>query len=201
VQPNPDPKPDRWILHVVILAMMGFAWLFINAAEDPTLSSTSTTSATAGSTTTTTSSGSGTTTTTVLPADAAQYNLDITAAGIEMAGIQEEVIQTNSDWEAGAIGFAVAVAEFTSLDADVKAWRTGLDTITVPTSLPQYADFHAVMITAADEVVRTSAQILPGLQAPDSGELRRAAITAFNDAVTAYGTQVNTIVAYRPDSG
>lgn len=199
MQPNPDPKPGRWILPVVILAMMGFAWLFINAAEDPTLSSTSTTRASAGSTTTL--PGSGTTTTTVLPADAAQYNLDITAAGIEMAGIQEEVVQTNSDWEARAIGFSVAVAEFTSLDEDVQAWRAALDTITVPTSLPQYADFHAIMITAADEVVRTSAQIVPGLQAPDSGEARRAAVTAFNDAVTAYGIQVNTIVAYRPDSG
>lgn len=118
-----------------------------------------------------------------------------------MAGIQEEVVQTNSDWEARAIGFSVAVAEFTSLDEDVQAWRAALDTITVPTSLPQYADFHAIMITAADEVVRTSAQIVPGLQAPDSGEARRAAVTAFNDAVTAYGIQVNTIVAYRPDSG
>lgn len=200
MQPNPDPKPGRWILPVVIMAMMGFAWLFISAAEDPTLSSTSTTSRTGGSTTTTTAPGSGTTTTTALPSDAAQYNLDITEAGIEMAGIQEDVVQANSDWESRAIGFSVAVSTLSELHDDVTAWRAGLDTITVPISLPQYADFHSIMLVAADDVVAASAQIVPGLQAPDSGEARRAAVAGFNEAVTAYGTQVNTIVAYRPDS-
>ena len=200
MQPNPDPKPGRWILPVVIVAMMGFAWLFINAAEDPTLSSTSTTSGSGGSTTTTTSPGSATTTTTLLPSDVVQYNLDITAAGIEMATIQEDVVQANSDWESRAIGFSVAVSTLSALDDEVKVWRTGLDTITVPTSIPQYADFHSIMLAAADEVVRASSQIVPGLQAPDSGEARRAAVTAFNDAVTGYGNQVNTIVAYKPDA-
>ena len=69
VQPNPDPKPGRWILPVVILAMMGFAWLFINAADDPTVSASDTTSPSGdgGTATTTTTVVAETTTTTTLP--------------------------------------------------------------------------------------------------------------------------------------
>ena len=199
MQPNPDPKPGRWILPVVILAMMGFAWLFINAAEDPTATASETTlnGGSGGTTTTTTVAPSGTTTTTI-PADIVQYNIDITNAGISMAGLQEQINDANNNWEDRSVGYSETVTILQGLDADVKAWRAGLNDIVVPSSLPEYADFHNIMIAAAAEVVRTSAAIVPGLQAPDTGEARRAAVSAFNGAVTAYGTQVNTIAAYRP---
>ena len=199
MQPNPDPKPGRWILPVVILAMMGFAWLFINAAEDPTVSASDTTvnGGSTGTTTTTTLPPSGTTTTT-MPADIVQYNLDITNAGIAMAGLQEKINNANNNWEDRTAAYADTVGILQGLDADVKAWRTSLDAIVVPTSLPEYADFHNIMVAAAGEVSRVSGTIVPGLQAPDSGEARRAAVAAFNGAVTAYGNQVNTIAAYRP---
>jgi hypothetical protein len=199
VQPNPDPKPGRWILPVVILAMMGFAWLFINAAEDPTVSATGTTlnGGSNATTTTTTVSPSGTTTTTI-PADIVQYNIDITAAGIAMAGLQETINNANNNWDSRTVGYADTVTILQGLTADVRAWRTTLNSIAVPSSLPQYRDFHNIMIAAADEVVRVSGTIVPGLQAPDTGEARRAAVSAFNGAVTAYGNQVNTIAAYRP---
>jgi hypothetical protein len=105
VQPNPDPKPGRWILPVVILAMMGFAWLFINAAEDPTVSATPTTSngGSPGVTTTTLEPAAGTTTTT-LPVDIVQYNVDIIGKGLALAGIQERITKANADWNSRAVG-------------------------------------------------------------------------------------------------
>lgn len=198
MQPNPDPKPGRWILPVVILAMMGFAWLFINAAEDPTVSASDTTvnGGSTGTTTTSTTAPSGTTTTTI-PADIVQYNLDITNAGIAMAGLQEQINNANNNWEDRSATYADTLGILQGLDADVKAWRATLNDIVVPTSLPEYADFHNIMVAAAAEVARTSGTIVPGLQAPDTGEARRAAVAAFNGAVTAYGNQVNTIAAYR----
>jgi hypothetical protein len=200
VQPNPDPKPGRWILPVVILAMMGFAWLFINAAEDPTVSATDTTRSTGngGSVTTTTTVAPATTTTTSLPPDVVQYNLDITAAGIDMAGLQERMVKINADWDSRAVSYADTLAALRTLDGEIRTWRQGLDSITIPNSLPQYADFHAIMVSAAAEIPSRSSEVIEGLQAPDSGELRRAALAAFNEAVTAYGNQVNTIAAYRP---
>ncbi len=202
MQPNPDPKPGRWILPVVILAMMGFAWLFINAADDPTVSASDTTSPSGdgGTATTTTTVVAETTTTTTLPPDVVQYTLDITAAGIEMAGLQERMVKINGDWDARAVGYADTLAALQTLDAEIRAWRQGLDGITVPGSLPQYADFHAIMVTAAAEIPAKSTAVIEGLQAPDTGEARRAALAEFNEAVTAYGNQVNTIAAYRPES-
>ena len=199
MQPNPDPKPGRWILPVVILAMMGFAWLFINAAEDPTVSASDTTVAdgSVATTTSTTLPASGTTTTTI-PADIVQYNLEITNAGIAMAVLQESINNANNNWEDRSATYADTQGILQGLDADVKAWRASLNDIVVPTSLPEYADFHNIMVAAAAEVARTAGTIVPGLQAPDTGEARQAAVSAFNGAVTAYGNQVNTIAGYRP---
>jgi hypothetical protein len=83
----------------------------------------------------------------------------------------------------------------------VKAWRTTIDAVAVPTSLPEYADFHAVLKAAATEVSKSAGEVVIGLQAPDSGEARTAAVAAFNEAATAFGNQVNTIAAYRPGAG
>ena len=199
VQPNPDPKPGRWILPVVILAMMGFAWLFINAAEDPTVSAGATTTTLSdGTGATTTTLDSASTTTTTLPADVVQYNLDITAGGIEMATLQERMGELNSNWDARSASYADTLAGLRALDADINAWRTGLNSIVAPASPPEYANFHSIMLAAADEIPARSADVLAGLQAPDSGEARRAALIQFNEAVTAYGNQVNTIAAYKP---
>lgn len=199
MQPNPDPKPGRWILPVVVLAMMGFAWLFINAAEDPTVSPSATSPDAGDGATTTTTSPSDTTTTTSLPADAVQYNLDITGKGIEIAGLQESIAGVNADWNARTVGYAATLSTFRALDADVKGWRTSIDTITLPTSLPEYANFHAILTAAASDVSGASGDIITGLQAPDSGEARTAALAAFIEAVTGFGNQVNTIAAYTPD--
>ena len=199
MQPNPDPKPGRWILPVVILAMMGFAWLFINAAEDPATSASDTTiNGTSGATTTTSTTVPSGTTTTTIPADIVAYNQSITQVGLAMDDLRQKINEANNAWEDRTASYADTLAILQGLDADVKAWRTTFDDIVVPTSLPEYADFHSIMLAAATEVVRTSGTIVPGLQAPDTGEARRAAVSAFNGAVTAYGNQVNTIAAYRP---
>lgn len=198
VQPNPDPKPGRWILPVVILAMMGFAWLFINAAEDPTVSPPDPTSSAGGTTTTTVTPGTTTTTVAQLPDDVLAYNAAIVDAGIAMAGLQQEMVQANEDWDARTVGYSESLASMQAIDAQITTWRNGLDGITVPTSFSEYANFHAIMTAAASEVVRTSGEIVTGLQAPDSGEARRSALASFNEAVTAYGDQVNVIAAYTP---
>ena len=199
MQPNPDPKPGRWVLPVVVLAMMGFAWLFINAAEDPTVSASDVTIASPGEGSTTTTLPPVTTTTVVeLPADVIAYNTAIVSAGIEMAGIQEQIGQANTDWDARTVGYSQTLADLRDLDAQVKTWRTSLDAIPLPTSLTDYADFHAIMLTAATEVSETSGDIVRGLQAPDSGEARKAALALFNESVTRYGNQVNSIAEFRP---
>ncbi|MDH3540444.1 MAG: hypothetical protein OEP52_10635 [Acidimicrobiia bacterium] len=201
MQPNPDPKPGRWILPVVVLAMMGFAWLFINAAEDPTVGASDTTRPRGSSaTTTTTTAPADTTTTTGLPAEAAQYNADITAKGLELAGLSGRINDANADWNARTVGYAETLASFQSLESEVKAWRASIDAIVVPASLPEYANFHSILKNAATQVSRTSGDIIIGLQAPDSGEARTAAVAEFNEAVTGFGTQVNTIAAYRPST-
>jgi hypothetical protein len=201
VQPNPDPKPGRWILPVVILAMMGFAWLFINAAEDPTASASDTTRSSGPSgTTTTTTAPADTTTTTVLPADVVQYNADITDKGLQLGDITERINDANSNWDARTVGYAETLANLQSLDGEAKAWRASLNEIPVPTSLPEYANFNSILLNAATLASRGAGEIVLGLQAPDTGEARTAAVAAFNTAVVGFGDQVTTITGYRPSS-
>ena len=200
MQPNPDPKPGRWILPVVILAMMGFAYLFINAAEDPTVSASATTRSSGSSGTTTTTTPADTTTTTALPADVLQYNADITAKGLELGGLSSRINDANAGWNARTVGYAETLSSLQSLEAEIKTWRASIDAIAVPASVPEYANFHSILTNAATQVSRTSGDIVIGLQAPDSGEARTTAVAAFNTAVTGFGDQVNTIAAYRPTS-
>ena len=115
-----------------------------------------------------------------------------------MDGLRQRIVQANNDWDARTVGYSETLSSLQGLDAEVKTWRTTIDALEVPTSLEEYARFHSIMATAATEVSSTSGDIVTGLQAPDTGEARRAALAAFNEAVTAYGDQVNSIAAYTP---
>ena len=68
-----DPKHGRWILPVVVAALIGFTYLFVNALPPAEIPVGTTTTAVAAETTTTTVAA---TTTTTLPADIAALQAD-----------------------------------------------------------------------------------------------------------------------------
>lgn len=203
VQPNPDPKPGRWILPVVIVAMMGFAWLFISAADEPIASANDTTTTSPGSgsngATTTTSS---TTTTTLLPAAVAQYQADLATQQSQATTLLESARQINSAWDDRTATFNETLAALRNLEGQVVDFQVSVSNIAVPVAdLPNISQPHAALLDQSNAMVTQAGAMVAGLQAPDTGEARRAALQGFETAVNGYTEQSAALIAFETASG
>lgn len=89
-----DPKPGRWILPVVIVALIGFTYLFVNALPAADVAaSTSTTSST------TTTLAPTTTTSTTLPNDILAFLQEVDRFETNAIALQTDLDDVNTDWE------------------------------------------------------------------------------------------------------
>ena len=188
-----DSKPGRWILPIVILALIGFTYLFVDAL--PPADVAASTSTTTSSTTTTTLPPS---TTTTLPNDILAFLQEIDRFETESRALQADLDQVNDDWEdrdrTGAtldqtrIGFENVRDAAQELSNQVAA-------ATVPEPFPPaWTDTvvaSQLLVTRADEVI-------DGLLAPDDGSDRRAAVIAYGEATTAFIQQLDAVRALTP---
>ncbi|MEE9472438.1 MAG: hypothetical protein V3V82_00460 [Acidimicrobiia bacterium] len=199
MQPNPDPKPGRWLLPVVILAMMGGAWLFLSAAEDPTPSPTTTT-LDAGSTDTTAPASA--TTTTTLPSVLAEYNRQLGFRVTEADELLARAQGINSDFDNKAttgFQYSAAVTALQTLADDVQTFRNSIGFLEVPEAdVPGIDPVHKEMRAVAQEMVDQANAMVAGLKSPDTGEARKAALDAFETAVVDYRAKVDELMAFEP---
>lgn len=192
---NPDPKPGRWILPLVVLGMVAFTYFFVSelpeASPDTTLAGTD-------DTTTTTTTTDGTTGTTVPGSDNGDGTLDpesqayidgIDAINAELQVLSTEMVTVNAGFDADPreIEFSEAVDRFESIISDTEALEASLSELAVPASLEINHDF---LTNAMDVAVSSAQEALSGLQSSDTGELRRSAAEAFTNAVGDFDTEV-----------
>lgn len=198
VEPNPDPKPGRWALPVVVLAMMAGAWLFLSAAEDPTPRTTTTTLSAAGATTTTAPPAVTTTTIqTVLSEYKRQLGFRDTTADNLLARAQ--AINTDFDNKA-TTGFEYqdALAALQTLAEDAKAFRGTMDFLVIPVDeVPELPPTHWEMVAASQAMAVESDAMIAGLRSPDTGQARRAALASFETAVAEYKAKVEQLMAFQ----
>ncbi|MFO7298975.1 MAG: hypothetical protein DIU67_002130 [Actinomycetes bacterium] len=188
---NPDPKPGRWILPLVVLAMIAFTYYFVR--ELPQASADSTVPG--GSTTTTTTPGDGTTssTTAAEPDPAVQAYLDEIRQ--ISAGLQEQntaLTEANSGFDATprAVSYQDAVARFQAVQGATNELLTQLQGLTPPDSL---AEPHQRLVNHLTEAARAATDALNGLTSDDPGTLRRNAVSAFTAAAEAFASEVASI--------
>ncbi len=154
-----DPKPGRWILPIVIVALIGFTYVFVTAlpAADVTASSTTT----APTTTTTTLAPS---TTSTLPNDMLAFLAEVDRFEALAADLLVELNSVNSQWEAQDIDVHDAEAAFTVVRDDAQQLADQVATTTVPDPYqPAWPD----TITASQELVTQADAVIAGLLAPD----------------------------------
>ncbi len=190
---NPDPKPGRWILPLVVLGMVAFTYFFVR--ELPEASPDTTLLGAGDTTTTTTLPSSGTT----LPGDGngsstldpdTQAYLDA-LAGIngELQILKTEMITVNAGFDADPreIEFGDAVTVFEQIIADTQALSDQLAGLTPPEALQINHDF---LVNAVGLAVSSAQESLAGLQSSDTGELRQASAEAFTNAADDFDTEV-----------
>jgi hypothetical protein len=188
-----DPKPGRWVLPVVILALIGFTYLFVNAlpAADVVASTSSTSS-------TTSTSIAQSTTSTTLSNDILAFLQEVDRFEGVATDLQADLDQVNSDWEnRGDTGMTKdqAQAGFTAVRDGAQELANQVAATVVPEPFPPA---WPATITDSQALVTAADAVIAGLLAPDDGSLRRQAVTAYGDATTAFTQQLDTVRALTP---
>ncbi len=179
-----DPKPGRWLLPLVVVGLIAFTWVFVNALEpasDATSDVTGTTREPAPSdTTTTTQAVSATTTTTTIPPEVAAFLVAADLIVDEAARLLTEAETVNDAWETDR-NFTPALNDLQGLAATTSDFAVSVDTTSVPESL---ADEWVPVREAAGRMVTSADEMVTGLRSTDTGQIRRAALAEFAAAVT-----------------
>ncbi len=184
---NPDPKPGRWILPLVILGMIAFTYFFVSSLPE----GSPTTTLALGSTTTTLE-GTGTTqpgAVTTVPNDAQAYLDELDSINAELQTLSTEMVTVNEGFDADprTVEFDDAVAR---LEAVVTSTQALADRVTALTPPPGLEANQEALVSAMNFCVGAAQDALDGLHSTDSGELRAAGVEAYTTSAAGFDTEV-----------
>src|SRR6056300_1392231 len=170
---NPDPKPGRLILPLVLIGMIATTYTFINrvttnnnlevisvdntteeVVEEEVVEDTTTTS-----------------TTTTLPEGVVAYLEEIQAEKIQSVELGKKVLETNQRWD----------------DKDT----------TYQEAQQEFEDFinHEELKVLVNLIYEDTKELLEGLTAPDTGERRSIALSSFNSNLGSFQQKIEEIIA------
>lgn len=192
---NPDPRPGRWILPLVVLGMIAFTYFFVRELPE---ASPGTTLAIGGQTTTTTpGTGGGTgdngTTTTAgrsqLDPETQSYLDEIDAINSELQVQRTDLATANNAFnqDPREIDFDEAESRFEDIEQATHDLADRHEALTPPEAL---ASNHETLQTAIDLAADSITEALEGLRSTDTGERRNTAVDAYNTAADDYDTEV-----------
>ena len=167
---NPDPKPGRVVLPLVLIGMIATTYTFINRvatnndldlvveetpaetiAEEVVVEDTSTTS-----------------TTTTLPGDYVQYLEEISAEKIQATELGKDVLEANENWDEQSVTYQEAKDEFRAFIATAEQF---VITVTDPGPPNEYANLvtsHEELKTLVKLVYEDTVELLAGLESSDT---------------------------------
>ena len=194
---NPDPKPGRVVLPLVLIGMIATTYTFINrvatnndldivaeetsvetVVEDTTVEETSTT-----------------TTTTTLPDNYVSYLEEITAEKIQAIELGKKVLEANENWDDKTVTYQEAKDEFRAFIATAEQFVL---TVSEPGPPNEYANLvtsHEELKTLVNLIYEDTVELLAGLESSDTGERRSAALDAFNSDLDQFIKKVEEVVA------
>lgn len=192
---NPDPKPGRWILPLVILGMIAFTYFFVRALPE---ASTDTTLAPAASDTTTTDPGDGdgddgspstTQAQSQLDPETQAYLDEIDSINQELQVQRTELVTVNEAFnqDPREIEYADAEDRFEAIVTATDELVTRQTDLTPPEALTAN---HQSLVSAIDLASDSISEALAGLRSTDEGQQRNSGVQAFTQAATDYDTEV-----------
>jgi len=165
-----DPRHGRWILPLIIAAMVVLTYTFVNSLE-PASNPSGTTDANPPFPTDATSS------TTSLPPEIASFMVTLDIFENQAVAYRDAVAQINADWESQSITFAEARTKFLKAQTDLDSWENAVTEVSgVPASL---AAGHVALVVQVSDLSAKVGDIVIGLDAPDDGTMRRTAVAEF----------------------
>ncbi len=194
---NPDPKPGRIVLPLVLIGMIATTYTFINRVatnNDLDLVSEETTVETIAEEIVVEDT-STTITTTTLPDDYVQYLEEISAEKIQATELGRDVLEANENWDEKSVTYQEAKDEF---GAFIETAEQFVVTVTDPGPPNEYANLvtsHEELKTLVNLVYLDTVELLAGLESSDTGEQRAAALDSFNKNLDQFIKKIDEIVA------
>mgnify|MGYP001345374603 FL=1 len=194
---NPDPKPGRIVLPLVLIGMIATTYTFINRvatnndldlvteetpletiAEEIEVLDTSTTS-----------------TTTTLPDDYVQYLEEISAEKIQANELGKDVLEANENWDEKSVTYPEAKDEFRAFIATAEQFVTTVNEPGPPNEYANLVTSHEELKTLVNLVYEDTIELLAGLESSDTGEQRASALDSFNTNLDQFIKKIEEIVA------
>ncbi|MCB2224292.1 MAG: hypothetical protein KQH83_08995 [Actinobacteria bacterium] len=174
--PSNDPKHGRWILPLIIGAMVLLTFTFVNSLDPAEDAGTTTTTAEPPFPTEPTSSS------TTLPPELAAFMVTVDAFETQAAGFGQQVVDINNDWEARSITFSEARTQFNDVKATVQLWEQQVADAAADAPAP-LAETYVTFLTETGDLAGAIEDVVLGLEAPDDGTLRRTAVEIYTGQV------------------
>ena len=193
---NPDPKPGRIVLPLVLIGMIATTYTFINRVatnNDINIIAEETPVETIAEVVV--EDTSTTTTSTTLPANYVAYLEEITAEKIQATELGKEVLEANENWDDKTVTYQEAKDEFRAFIATAEQF---VSTVSDPGPPNEYANLvtsHEELKTLVNLIYLDTVELLAGLESSDTGEQRAAALDSFNNDLDQFIKKVEEIVA------
>ena len=185
---NPDPRPGRWILPLVVLGMIAFTYFFVRelpeASTETTLVTGAPTSSTApeSSTTTTAPESSLDPETQAYLDEIDRINSDLQLQRTEMVTVNDAFNQ-----DPRGIEFSEAESRFETVLGATQDLADALRALTPPVGLESN---HQLLQDSLDLAATSVQEALDGLRSTDTGQLRNAAVASMVTASDDFATEV-----------
>ncbi len=183
---NPDPKPGRWILPLIIVGMVGFTYLFTNSID--TVPAVPDNEASSSSSTTSTSEPSDTPAETTVPVvvspEVQAYAAGLDGFDLSLADLGIRMVTVNAAWDGRTATYSDTKTALETLVADTTAFADQVAAGTPPAADANLALEHEKIVTAATAAKTAAENVLDGLVNSEGSADRLAALDAFNSSVT-----------------
>lgn len=182
---NHDPKHGRWILPLIIVAMVVLTYTFVQGIE-PTESPTGSSGTDDPPFPTTPTSS-----TTTLPADIAAFMVTLDIFENQLEAFSSEADSINASWESRSQTFGETRQAFLDLQSQLENWENSVAQVDgVPNDL---AEGHVALVIEVSDLAPKIDDIIIGLEAPDDGTLRRTAMADFAAEVSQAADAIQAI--------
>ena len=195
---NPDPKPGRIVLPLVLIGMVATTYTFINrvatnnnldiVAEETPVETVSEETSTEDTSTTTT-------TTTTLPDNYVAYLEELTAEKIQATELGKDVLEANDNWDNQTVTYQEAKDEFKVNISTAEQFVTTVSEPGPPNEFANLVTSHEELKTLVNLIYEDTVELLAGLESSDTGEQRAAALDSFNRNLDQFIKKIEEVVA------
>ena len=194
---NPDPKPGRIVLPLVLIGMIATTYTFVNRVvsnNDLDISvveeEITTVEETETDDTTTTS-----TTTTTLPVEVVTYLEEIQGEKVQSDELGQKVLEANQRWDDELSSYQEAKDEFAKFIEDAEQFANTISEPGPPDTFANLVTSHEELTVLANLIYEDTKELLEGLTSSDTGERRAAALDSFNKNLALLQQKIEETIA------